>query len=413
LNLEANPPSDPSRDYDVVLYGASGFVGRQTVEYMARQAPATLRWGLAGRDRQKLEATKLQRGAPPRVDVLVADTGNQTAVDAIVSRTRVLVSTAGPFALCGNPVVDACVRFKTDYVDITGEVSWVRSLIDRYQDQAVADGTRIVPFCGFDSVPSDLATFLVVRQLHRDSGVSCKEVKTYFQMRGGLNGGTAATFLNLSRPGHGKWEADPFLLGPARAHSPEEIESNRDMLQPRFDESIGAWIGPFVMAPVNTRVVRRSAELYAQWGEPYGSNFAYQEFAKYKGPLGWTQAWTMTGVLALLDAGLQQAPTRRILKALLPEPGAGPSERAMNEGWFRCEAVALGEDGRRARLVMKNQGDPGNRSTAKFVCEAALCLALDKEKLPGAHRGGVLTPATAFGDVLAQRLRAAGVSFSP
>ena len=397
------------RSYDVVLYSASGFVGKQTVQYFARHtALGQLRWAIAGRNRQKLEAVRDQVGVS--VDVLVADSQDQPAIDAIVSQTRVLLTTAGPFSLYSNALVDACVRFKTHYVDITGETPWVRTLIDRYHTQAAADGTRIIPCCGFDSVPSDLGTYLVVRHLQRELNQSCQSVTAYFQMAGGFNGGTLASGFNLYDSGQAAQLSDPFLLNPSVSHDQDAIDCNRDPNAPSFDPILKTWVAPFFMAPVNTRIVRRSAALYDQWQEPYGANFTYQEYLKFGEPLAWLQAAGATAGLAFFAGALQQPQIRSLLQPLLPQPGSGPSEQTMNQGWFSCELVGTAIDGRQVRGIIRDQGDPGNRATVKFVCESALGLALQTDQLPGQERGGILTPATGLGDVLAERLRRAGMS---
>jgi short subunit dehydrogenase-like uncharacterized protein len=197
------------RRYDVVLYGASGFTGKQTVQYFAQHvAPGEVRWAIAGRNRQKLESVKAQVGV--NADVLVADSQDQTAIDNIVSQTRVLLNTAGPFALYGNAIVDACVRLRTHYVDITGETPWVRELCDRYHERAASDGTRIIPCCGFDSVPSDLGTYLVVRYMQRELGTSSRAVKAYFQAYGGFNGGTLASGFQPLRLGSSRASQQSF-----------------------------------------------------------------------------------------------------------------------------------------------------------------------------------------------------------
>ncbi len=400
----------PTRDYDVVLYGASGFSGKQTVAYFAQHAKA-LRWAIAGRNKEKLEAVKAQIGdAVKAVDVLVADSQAQTAIDAIAARTRVLLTTAGPFALYGTRIVDACVRSKTHYVDITGETVWAKELIDRYHAQAAADGTRIIPFCGFDSIPSDLGAYLMAQYMQQELGVACKQVKAYFQMAGGVNGGTLATAFNLYESGQAKQARDPFLLNPFSEHSPEERRRNQDPASPHYDQDLGAWVAPFVMGPINTRVVRRSNALFGQWQAPYGPNFTYQEYMKFDGALGWLPATGVSTGGALFEVALA-SPLRSLLKSMLPAPGQGPSEKTMNEGWFRCELLGLAEDGRKVRGIIKDQGDPGNRATVKFLCEAALSLAVNTDELPGrATRGGLLTPATALGEVLAKRLRQAGMT---
>ncbi|MBV9389184.1 MAG: saccharopine dehydrogenase NADP-binding domain-containing protein [Chroococcidiopsidaceae cyanobacterium CP_BM_ER_R8_30] len=398
------------RPYDVVLYGASGFVGKQTVQYFVRHA-AQVRWAIAGRNRQKLEAVRDEVGAA-EVKVLVADSQNQQEIDPIVSQTRVLLTTAGPFALYGNALVDACVRFKTHYVDITGETPWVRRLIDRYHTQAAADGTRIIPCCGFDSVPSDLGTYLVVRHLQQEWGVPCKQVNAYFQAYGGFNGGTLASAFNLYDAEGATLEMnEPFLLNPVKPYTQAEVARNRDPETLSFAPELNTWVAPFFMGLVNTRIVRRSCALYEEWQEPYGPNFTYQEYLKFDEPLAWLKATAVTAGVALFTGVLQQRQVRSLLQPILPQPGSGPSEATMSQGWFSCELVGTTVDGRKVRGLIRDQGDPGNRATVKFVCESALSLALQTDELPGGQeRGGILTPATGLGDVLAERLRRAGMT---
>ena len=252
------------RDYDVVLYGASGFTGQQTVAYFAKHAPADLRWAIAGRNRDKLAA--LQKSLNTHADILVADGQNQAALDAIAAQTRVMLTTAGPYALYGSGLVAACVRHQTHYVDITGETVWVRELIDRHHAQAATDGTRIIPFCGFDSIPSDLGAYLMARHIQTKLGAQCREVKAYFQMAGGVNGGTLATAFNLYESGQAKTARDPFLLNPQPVTEREAIRQNQDPTAARYDSDVNAWAAPFVMGPINTRVVRRSQALLSEWG---------------------------------------------------------------------------------------------------------------------------------------------------
>lgn len=398
-----------TRDYDVVLYGASGFTGKQTVAYFAQHAP-NLRWALAGRNREKLAAVKAEVAASSNSgDLLVADGQDQAALDAIAARTRVVLTTAGPFALYGTKLVDACVRHRTHYADITGETVWVRELIDRYHAEATATGTRIIPFCGFDSIPSDLGAYLIARHIQQRLGVDCRSVKAYFQMAGGLNGGTLATAFNLYESGQAAHARHPFLLNPVPEATRAALRQNQDPVAPHYDTDLGAWVAPFVMGPINTRVVRRSQALFSEWQAGYGAEFSYQEYAKFNGPLGWLPAAGLATGGAVFELALQ-SPLRPLLKTILPAPGQGPSEKTMNEGWFRCELLGIAADGRQVRGVIKDQGDPGNRATVKFLCEAALCLAGDAHELPGgAQRGGLLTPATGLGDVLVERLRKAGM----
>lgn len=400
-----------NRDYDVVLYGASGFTGKQTVAYFAQHAP-NVRWALAGRNREKLAAVKAETGV--KADILVADSQDQAALDAIAARAQVVLTTAGPFALYGTKLVDACVRHQTHYVDITGETVWVRELIDRYHAEAAKTGTRIIPFCGFDSIPSDLGAYLIARHIQQQFGSACRSVKAYFQMAGGLNGGTLATAFNLYESGQAALARNPFLLNPTKddtrpAHYRNAVQQNQDPVAPHYDSELGAWVAPFVMGPINTRVVRRSQALFNEWQAGYGADFTYQEYTKFNGPLGWLPAAGLATGATVFELALQ-SPLRPFLKTVLPAPGQGPSEKTMNEGWFRCELLGIAADGRQVRGVIKDKGDPGNRATVKFLCESALCLVGDVIELPGgAKRGGLLTPATGLGDVLVGRLRKAGM----
>jgi short subunit dehydrogenase-like uncharacterized protein len=404
------------RDFDVVLYGASGFVGRQLAVRLLDEAPACgLRWALAGRDRARLQAVGARLGrAAADIPLLVADGRDRAAVERMVARTAVVANTAGPFALCADAIVDACVEQATDYVDITGETPWVAGLIARHHEPAAARGVRIVPCCGFDSVPSDLGTWLLVRRLRERYGVGCRSVTAAFALRGEFNGGTIASALAMQESPAAARLADPFLLDPPQAHhGPEQIAANRDPRTPHYDSEIGAWLAPFFMGPINTRVVRRSAALHARWGAAYGESFRYQEYLRHDGPLAPLAAHAVAAATWLARAALVRPAWRSALRPLLPPPGSGPSEAEMDRGWFRCELHGTGEDGRRLRLDISERGDPGNRATVKYLCQAALALACERERLPGgAARGGVLTPAAAFGDVLAQRLLQRGTEIA-
>jgi len=400
-----------TRPIDVLLYGAGGFTGRQTVAELARYAPPGLRWALAGRHRAKLEAARDAADGPGRpAEILEADSARPDTVDAAVSRARVVLSTAGPFAVYGNPVVDACVRHRAHYVDITGETTWVADLIERHHAQAARDGTRIIPFCGFDSVPSDLGTLLLVEHL-RSRGTGCGEVVAAFRMRGGINGGTVATMFQLFESGQARRSGHPFLLNPEPRErlSREEFLRERDPHGVRWSPELGRWLAPYVMSMINTRVVRRSAALAAQTGAPYGAHFAYRELMATRGR---TQATLIATGLAAAQLALA-SPLRPLLKRLLPAPGTGPSEETRRNGFFRLDLVATGENGARGFGLVKDQGDPGNVVTVKIVCESALALAVDGARLPGGPaRGGVLTPATGMGQVLVDRLRARGMTLT-
>ena len=406
------------RSYDVVLYGATGFVGRQTVAHFAAHANG-LRWALAGRSAEKLERVRQACGpGAAGAGIIVADATDQKALDAAAAQARVVLSTAGPFALHGSALVAACVAQRTHYVDITGETPWVRGLIDRHHAQAARDGTRIIPCCGFDSVPSDLGAWLVAEAIRRQHGEPCVSVKACYSMRGGLNGGTLASALNMMESGQGPLLADLFLLNPAGTapRNPAEQAEHADPVTPHQDEDFDAWVGPFMMGPVNTRVVRRTAALLQSRGDAaYGANFRYQEYLRFgRGPLAAAAATGVSVGMGVGQVAMRFKSARALARAVAVAPGQGPSERTMDGGSFRCELVGKSASGKLVRGRVAGQGDPGNRATTKFVCESALALALQLQELPSGERGGgVLTPASGLGTVLAQRLIAVGMNLEP
>ena len=402
------------REFDVVLFGATGFTGRQTVAYFAAHAPSTLRWAIAGRNAERL--AEIAAGVPaadgtPR-SVVVCDSTDAEACRSLAARTRVLLTTVGPYIRYGRALVEGCVAEATHYVDITGETAWVRDLIDDLHDSAAASGTRIVPCCGFDSVPSDLGCLIAVNHLRRVHGVGARRVKGFHRGRGGINGGTIASFLAMNETDAAARMRDPVLLNPPGMRGGDRAEAEPDPLMPYRDTDVHAFAAPFVMGPINTRVVRRSAALAELDQQPYGEGFRYQEYWKGRGPLGLIETATMAWGQGLFSLIAGFGPARRALERMLPAPGEGPSESAMDNGFFRLEVVAEGSDGRRIGVDLSDDGDPGNRATVKMLCESALALALDGDALPGGRgRGGVLTPASAFGLVLRRRLEAAGMKF--
>jgi short subunit dehydrogenase-like uncharacterized protein len=391
------PPAD--RKYDIVLYGASGFTGRQTVEYCRRFAPPGLRWAIAGRNRAKLESVN-----SAGVDVLVADAQDDEALQQLAEQARVVATTAGPFSLYGTQLVDACVRSRTHYCDITGETPWVRGLIDRHHAQAQADGTRIVPSCGFDSIPSDFGAWLVSRRIREVSASECVSVSAYFRLGGGFNGGTLASYFNLMETGQIAIARDPFLLDPdPGAHTAEERARNADPAGVRYDAELQAWTAPFLMGSVNTRVVRRTQALQ-------GTRFDYQEYSKFNRA---SRARVVVFGGKVFDSISGSRLGRRTIRRFLPQPGEGPSEEVMNAGFFKCEFIGLATSGARVRGIFKGQGDAGNRITVKCLCESAFVLALGASDSLRAKSGfgGVLTPVTGLGEELMGRLAGAGITF--
>ncbi len=394
--------------YDVVLYGASGFVGRQTVDYFARHPEvksAGLKWALAGRSADKLQAVRQASGAK-QASIVVAEAHDAAALDLLARNAKVVLSTAGPFALYGSELMAACVRHGTHYVDITGETPWVKAMIDQHHDAARRKGARIIPFCGFDSIPSDMSAHLANSAMQARYGEACVQTKVAFSIRGGFNGGTLASLFNILASGQSAAMADPFLLNPGGT-LPAKTAAHADPIGPRRDADFGAWLGPFMMSMINTRVVRRSAALLG-----YGPGYAYQEYLRLgKGPLAAMAATGLSVGSFTSQAALRLGPVRKLAQKFAPAPGAGPSEARMDGGSFRALWVGHSASGKTVRGMVADKGDPGNRATTKMLCESALALALQLGELPGGRKhGGLLTPASGLGDVLVQRLRAAGMT---
>ena len=379
------------REFDVILYGATGFTGRQAVRYFQQHAPSEIRWAIAGRNHDKLEL--LKAGVP----ILVCDSTIRQEADALVLRTHVLLSTAGPFELYSDSLVEACVNRYTHYVDITGEIAWVRSLIDRFHAQAERDGTRIVPLCGFDSVPSDLGVYLLQKKL----GPSLAVAKAYFQVGGGRpNGGTIASAHHTYSSEASNIGKALFLLNSGPHRAPQMLE--QDPTSASYDHDVDAWIAPFPMSIIDTRVVRRSCALG-------GLDVAYQEFMVFHGILAPVWAARKAAGTRLFYALLRSAFSRNLLRNML-KSGSGPSEESMDNGFFRTRVWGRTQEGKTAEVSLSGKGDPANRITVLCVCESALALATDSCELPS--RGGVLTPSTGIGDALVTRLRGRGISFS-
>jgi short subunit dehydrogenase-like uncharacterized protein len=401
------PVKYADRSYDVILYGATGFVGQQTVAYFANHPQVKalgLKWAVAGRSKDKLQAVLRRHAA--QAGVVVADAQDAAALDALARSARVVLSTAGPFALYGSELVAACVRHGTHYVDITGETPWVRGLIDKHHARAALDGTRIIPCCGFDSIPSDLGVWMAQQAFQTRFGVSCTAVKGAFNVRGGFNGGTMASMFNMFSSGQASTVSNPYLLNPADAPG-ANASASADPVAPRFDADFNAWLAPFMMGPINTRIVRRSAALLG-----YATEFQYQEYMRMgKGAGAAVAAGVVSGGSLVTQTAMGWSLARKLVQKMVPQPGEGPSEEAMDAGSFRYEWIASDTQGHTLRGRVADRGDPGNRATTKMLCESALALALQADELPGAGKlGGILTPASGLGDVLVKRLQLAGMT---
>jgi short subunit dehydrogenase-like uncharacterized protein len=398
------------RELDVVVFGATGFAGRLVAGYLAGHAPTGVRIGLAGRSERRLADVRAGLGAAASAwPLLVADSADPVSVAALARAARVVVSTVGPYRAQGLALVAACAEAGTDYADLAGEVLFIRDSIDRCHDVAARAGARIVHCCGFDSVPSDLGVLLLHHAVRADDAGDLQGTTLVVTaLRGGISGGTLASMMGQQEEvrasaERGRVAADPYALSPDRAAEPG-LAGERGLDWVRYDSDLGMWTGPFAMAGINTRVVRRSNALQ---GWAYGRRFRYREVTGFgAGPAAPLLAAAVSATLKAAEAGLAFGPSRVMLGQLLPAPGRGPSEKTRRTGYFRIQIHTRTSAGARYLGTIAAQGDPGYAATSVMLGETALCLALDRDQLP--DRAGVLTPATAMGAALAARLRSAG-----
>jgi short subunit dehydrogenase-like uncharacterized protein len=398
------------RELDVVLFGATGFAGRLVAGYLAGHAPASARIGLAGRSQRRLADVRAGLGAAASAwPLLVTDSADPVSLAALARAARVVVTTVGPYRAHGLALVQACAEAGTDYADLTGEVLFIRDSIDRCHDVAAAAGARIVHCCGFDSVPSDLGVLLLHLAARADDAGDLQDTTLVVTaLRGGVSGGTLASMTGQQAEVRAsaqrrKVVGDPYALSPDRTAEPD-LGDERDLDWVKYDRELRTWTGPFAMAGINTRVVRRSNALQ---GWAYGRLFRYREVTGFgASPAAPLLAATASTALKAAEAGLAFAPSRTLLSRLLPAPGQGPGEKTRRTGYFRIQVHTRTSSGARYLATIAAQGDPGYAATSVMLGETALCLALDRDQLPG--HVGVLTPATAMGAALADRLRSAG-----
>jgi short subunit dehydrogenase-like uncharacterized protein len=396
------------RPHDLVVFGATSFVGQILTAWLVERAPAGLRWAIAGRNGAKLADVAASSGAD--VDQIVADASDHDAMNALAGSTRVVVSTVGPYALHGSPLVAAVARAGTDYCDLTGEPQWMRAMIDVHQDAAVRTGARIVHACGFDSIPSDLGVWFTQRRAMERFGAACTSISFRVKaLKGGASGGTIASGLNLVEearrdPSLRAMLANPYALAPEGMRTGPR---QPDVTMPRHDPAAGGWAAPFIMAATNTRIVHRT---HALLGRPWGDEFEYDEAMLVgEGPLGALKATAVAGGTVGFAAAAAFGPTRSLLRMVLPDPGEGPSPAAQEAGFFDVRLYGRTAEGDEIVTRVTGDRDPGYGSTARMLAEAALAFDDVDRRAVG---GGFWTPATAFGDLLIDRLVAhAGLTF--
>lgn len=406
--------------YDLVVFGATSFVGQILTHYLSEHfngQAEPLRWAIAGRSESKLNELKRSLGAAGQaLPTIVADAANEVQLKALCAQTRVVVSTVGPYALYGEPLIKVCAESGTDYCDLTGEAQWIKRMVDKYELTAQQSGARIVHCCGFDSVPSDMGVYFLQQQAQKQFGKPARQVKMRVKtLKGGASGGTVASMINVVKeaaadPALRKELFNPYSLCPkdhgltARQHYVKGAE---------FDADFNAWAGPFVMAAINERVVHRSNALS---GKAYGADFTYDEgMLTGEGMKGRLTAMAIVGALAGFMVGVAIKPTRGLMERfMLPKPGEGPSPEAQLAGRYDLRFVGRTAQGEILRTKVTGDRDPGYGSTGKMLGQAAVSIALDhhKDGVKVGRGGGFWTPATMFDDRYISRLtQHAGLRF--
>lgn len=385
-----------TKEFDIIVYGASGFTGRLVAEYLVSQygVGKTVRWAMAGRNAEKLAAVRDEIGAPANTPLVVADADNPASIEAMVANTKVVLTTVGPYQLYGSDLVAACARAGTDYVDLCGEPPWMRKMIDAHQKTAEASGARIVFSCGFDSIPFDLGVYFLEQAAKERFGKTLPRVRGRVRkMKGTFSGGTAASLkatmaAAASDPSVLALLRDPFSLAPG-SEGPAQPAGTK----PQYDELLETWLAPFIMAPINTRNVHRSNFIN---GYAYGKDFVYDEmFITGPGEQGEAAAKAVAESSSMMsDDG--------------PKPGEGPSKEERESGFYDVLFVGSDDEGHQLRAIVTGDKDPGYGSTSKMITESAVCLVQDDIST----KGGIWTTAPLMGEHLIKRLtEKAGLTF--
>ncbi|MET3650277.1 saccharopine dehydrogenase family protein [Phyllobacterium ifriqiyense] len=385
-------------EFEVIVYGASGFTGELVCAHLVENYGSQLRWAMAGRDHRKLIETHSRIGAPSNVGLITVDLESTADVAALVKRTDGLITTAGPFATIGEPLLAACVRQGIAYVDLSGDAVWIRRMIDRYEEVAKSTGGRIIFSAGFDSVPSDLGVRFLQTIAKERFGSCARRVKgRVMHIAGSLSGGSIASArASASNAVEDDYSrtllADPFALVPGFSGPMQPNETAAV-----FDDDVGWWVVPFIMSGINVKTVHRSNALL---GHPYGTDFIYDEMLVY--PKASNEH------AATRQASVDEWSNRDLIAVSPLKPGDGPDAALRNSGGYQLLFVGLLEDERRVDVTVEGVGDPGYRSTSRIVVETMLSLLKDGVNLPG----GMWTASAALGATLQNRLELnAGLSF--
>ena len=402
-----------SRKYDVILWGASGFTGSLVAEFLLSRygVDKELNWAIAGRSEKKLITLKERLGCI-QVDHLIADSHDKASLDSLTKQTKVICTTVGPYAHYGTKLVQSCIDNSTDYCDLTGEVQWIRQMIDQYHELASERGVKIVHCCGFDSIPSDMGVYFFQTEAKKLTGEYLDHIKFRVRaIKGGVSGGTLASLNNVMEESKQNKDVaqivrEPYSLNPTGMRKGMD---KTDLTRLVFDPDLNEWISPFVMAGINTKVVRRS---HALMNFEYGMTFKYDEaILNGKGPKGRLKGVGQMAFLGVLLLGGPNTIPGKIISKFMPKPGEGPSQSERENGFFKIILHGKFEGGSFLRAQVTGDRDPGYGSTSKMLGESAVCLAKDRKDLPPNY--GIITPSIAMGSKLLSRLQEnAGLSFT-
>jgi len=400
-----------SREYDIIVWGASGFTGRLVSEYLFNKYGSNnnLKWAIAGRNSLKLDSIRKEI-LDNTVSIIVADSNDLESLNDMVKKTKVICTTVGPYAKYGSNLVSACVENRTHYCDLAGEVQWIRKMIDEHHEEANNNNTKIVNSCGFDSIPSDLGVYYIQKLAKSSKNQRAKLIEMRVAgAKGGISGGTYKSLSNVNKEANEDKEIFKVVINPYGLNPIGEQEGldKSDLQRIVFDKSSNSWIGPFIMAAINTKIVRRSNALS---NYSYGKDFMYNEATlNGKGLLGKIKGYFLAVPIFILMSAKPGSVLKKLIDFILPKPGEGPSKKDREAGYYNLRFYITLEDGSKAFAKVIGDMDPGYGSTSKMLAESAICLA--KDKLPDS--GGVLTPSIAMGDALLDRLQKnAGLIFN-
>ena len=400
-----------SREFDIIIWGASGFTGRLVTLYLFEKygTNGDLKWAMGGRDLTKLAKVR-DEVADKNVPLVIADSNDLVSLLNMVNRTKVICTTVGPYAKYGSNLVEACIKSHIHYCDLAGEVQWMHKMINRHHEEAKINGSKIVHACGFDSIPSDMGVYFIQREAKAKRGMTAQKIKMRVAaISGGISGGTYASLSQVLEEARKDKEVyriltNPYALNPFNEQFGKDKSDLKSVI---FDKESQSWIGPFIMASINTKVVRRSNFLSSY---AYGKSFRYDEATIFgKGFLG-----RIKGILSVISIGLIISAKhgtlfKKGLDLLFPIAGEGPTKKKMEKGFYNLRFYITLEDGSNTFAKVTGDMDPGYGSSSKMLAESAVCLAKDKLS----NTSGFLTPSVAMGDSLLKRLeKNAGLTFS-